>query len=154
MSCAVEQFRRGYDREAWKNFLVAERCLMESRFKPKSPELEEHINMFGKPYYMREESYQVLRAREPQRRLADPGDKNYKAGGGDLVRPCPRIRSERRPPSPACVNRLTKVGSRHNKVSVRPFKNHFWLGDIVVSEIKEESSDVKQKTVEKHFSCK
>ena len=65
-----------------------------------------------------------------ERRLADPGNKNYKAGGGDLVQPSPRIRIEQRPPSPACV---------------RPFKSHFWWGDTVECEIKEESYDAKQK---------
>ena len=40
------------------------------------------------------------------------------------------------------------MGKRQNKVSVRPFKDHFWWGDAVECEVKEESSDAKQNPVE------
>ena len=86
MSCDIEQLRHKYDKEAWKNFLIAEKCIMESRFKPNSPEFQEYIKMFGRPYYKMEESYQALPVREPQRRLADPG--GNKVGSSEVGPAC------------------------------------------------------------------
>ena len=112
------------------------------------------------PYYMKENGYQALRGRETQRKLTEPGSRNYfQAGNSVLVRPSPLIRKEsqpapssikleRRPSCPVCTNRLGTVGNRQHKVSVRPFKNHFWWGDTVEIEIKEENFDMKQNSID------
>ena len=85
MSCAIRQHDRA--------FLEAERCLLESRFKPGSPEMQDYINSFGKPYYMlyQESKSQVQRGRGTQRKPTDYGSRNYK------VRPSPLIRKEEQP---------------------------------------------------------
>ena len=73
MSCIVRQPLRHE-----KAFLEAEKCILESRFKPGSPEMQDYINSFGKPYYMlaQESKPQVQRVRGTQRKPT--GSRNFK----------------------------------------------------------------------------
>ena len=96
--------------------------------------------MFGKPYFMREESYQVWRVTEPQRRLADPGDMICKTSSGDLVGPFPWIRNERRQANPGNNNYKAGDGDL-----VRPFpriRNKRSLADPGDKNYKADSGDL------------